>query len=102
MAISIGTTQFGRDRTAATTLKSNIEKSFNTYSSTIKDISNISSVVKKNWAGADADDFINTLQKKANACVTTNKNSVNRIKSAIDADISNFNKMQTSNTGIIK
>lgn len=40
MAISIGTTQFGRDKTAATTLKSNIEKSFNTYSSAIKDISN--------------------------------------------------------------
>lgn len=102
MAISIGTTQFGRDNTAATTLKSNIEKSFNTYSNTIKNIDDVKNVVQKNWAGVDADDFIKTLQTKANACVTTNKNSVNKIKSAIDADIANFNKMQSSNTGIIK
>lgn len=102
MAISIGTTQYGRDNTAATTLKSSIEKSFNTYSQVIKDISDITNVVRKNWAGVDADDFIKTLQAKANACVNTNKNSVNKIKAAIDTDISNFNKLQSSHTGIIK
>lgn len=102
MAISIGTTQFGRDNTAATTLKTNIEKAFNTYSNTIKDINDITNVVRKNWAGVDADDFIKTLQAKANACANTNKKSVDKIKSAIDTDISNFAKLQSSNTGIIK
>lgn len=102
MAISIGTTQYGRDSAAANTLKANIDTSFTRYNKAIKDIENIKAVVAKNWAGADANDFIKTLEAKANACVNTNRSSVNKIKNAIDTDITNFNKLQSSNTGIIK
>lgn len=102
MAISIGTTEFGRDDTAAHSLKAKIETSFNTYSKVILSTNIIKDVVRKNWAGVDADDFIKTLDTKATACVNTNKKSVSTIKSAIDRDINNFSKLQSGHTKIIQ
>lgn len=102
MAITIGETKYGRDNTAAATLKSDIEKSFNKYNAVISDITDIINVVRKNWAGVDAEKFISTMELNARISVSTNKTSVNKIKSAIDTDISNFNKMQTSNQGLIR
>ncbi len=102
MAISIGSTQFGRDTSGVNKLDGDIGTAFNNYNKVIQDITDIKNVVKKNWAGVDADDFIKTLETKAKGAVQTNKMSVSKIQSAIHRSVSDFNKMQSSNTGIIR
>ena len=97
MAVSIDQMTYGRDATGRKQLIADITKDLNNAKSAFGQLTNINNLVKKYWAGADADKFVKELKAKADAAGKSCTKDVTTVTTALDNDNKNFDAMQNKN-----
>lgn len=97
MAIKNAT--YGRSSGGLTTLKSNIQSQCSSMNKILsgQEYKDLISTLKENWAGTDATDWINDLDKQ----ITDIKKQISTVSTQsqklLDEDMANFKKFQASN-----
>ncbi len=100
MALDMSNATYARSTSGAKTLK---ETSFAKDITKIKNalngdkFSKVKSAVKANWVGADADDFINDIEKTRKDVLTQINSLQSKFNTAIDQEAKEFSSFQAKN-----
>lgn len=104
MALGIGSATYGRDKSGQKKLLANLKGDIEDARKHLTG-SNYEAVinnVNKYWSGADAQKFLTVFKKSVSDISTKMKNYEKTIETALNADASQFAKMQSKNAGTIK
>lgn len=97
MGLQIANATYGRDSKVLQTLKNNltgdIDKAMKSL--TGSEYTNFIKTVQSNWSGADADKFVQKFKESVKQIEAEFKAYKSQIIRALDADSSQFNKMQS-------
>ena len=93
------TVTYGRSESGLNTLKSQIKsacsKKMNALSGS--EYTTLVKLIKQNWTGADATDFLNDLAKAVSNEQTYIKNKSSELQKVIDQDLRDFKAFQAKN-----
>lgn len=93
------TVTYGRSKSGLKTLGSQIQgncsKKINALDGS--EYTTLKNLIKQNWTGADADDFLNDLAKAVNNEKTYIKNKSSEFQSIISVDLRDFEAFQAKN-----
>lgn len=97
MAIQDAT--YGRSVGGLKTLKSNLQSQSSSMKNKLrgKEYKELLAKISENWAGADANDWIDDLEKKITEVEKALKNLSNKSQSLLDTDLANFKSFQAKN-----
>lgn len=90
---------YGRSESGLNTLKTQIQSACSKKINTLKgtEYTTLVKIVKENWTGADATDFLNDLAKAVSNEQTYIKNKSSELQKVIDQDLRDFKAFQAKN-----
>ena len=97
---TISTATYGRSAAGLKTLKQNIASNCQRMQDAVSksnEYTALKNTIKQYWAGVDADDWLDDLDKQISTITTKMKNVSRDAQSLLDQDIKSFKNFQTKN-----
>ena len=99
MGLTMSAATYGRSKDGRTKLKNDFNGDIDALIKVLNGdkYAAFKKTINANWVGADADDFLNDIEKSRKALEQSLKNLKNTFSGAIDADANQFRNFQAKN-----
>lgn len=99
--LKIGNATYGRDRRGIDALKANLKGDIDRAMKALDEYKNFIQTVESNWSGPDSAEFVDKFIKSVTQIKSEFKKYKIQIDRALEADATQFYKMQSSNASTI-